>query len=290
MTIRFVTAGNGTVVRTIVAVLIGGCLSASTLEAAGVPDKMPKTPMPDFKGCSASQIAFLEDAWRLAHTYTWRSVRVLDYIRSKPESQRDDLWRIDHVAGSNKAPSPRTWFGAYDSDRADKVRSAMEKALARFEERGQVVKKIGTVRCGQPIAPADDVNVDKCPSSNPGGNGAPSAYHFPIGTVVTCESFWDNVKESANRDAALENSAKILVHEVFHWLSVDGKYVTDYHGDGIKGMPDQKYYGDEKALMLAEEKPAWAIYNNDNYARFARRVGVSWDTLVARWKALAETN
>ena len=66
------------------------------------------------------------------------------------------------------------------------------------------------------------------------------------------------------------------MHEVFHWLSIDGKYVTDYHGDGAKGLPDQKYYGDANALMLAEQKPAWAIYNNDNYARFARRVGVSW--------------
>ncbi len=183
---------------------------------------MPKTPLPDFKGCSAAQIAFLEDAWREAHTYTWRSVRLLDYIRSRPASDRDDLWRTDHVAGSTTAPSPRTWFGPYESGRADKVRSAMEKALARFEQRGQVVKGIGTVRCGRPIAPAEDINVDKCPSTNPGGSGGgPSAYHFPIGTVVTCDGFWDNV--NGDRNTALSVSAKIFVHEVFHWLSVDAQ-------------------------------------------------------------------
>jgi len=287
MTIRVITLSKSTVARSVAAMLVCGCLSASTVEAAGASNQVPTTPMPDFKGCSSSQIAFLKDAWRLAHIYTWRSARLLDYMKSRPAGERADLWRTDHVAGSTTAPSPRTWFGPYESERADKVRSALEKALARFEKRGQAVKRIGTIRCGRPIAPAADINVDKCPSSNPGGNGAPSAYHFPIGTVVTCEEFWDNV--SGDREAALEVSAKILVHEVFHWLSVDGKYVTDYHGDGVKGMPDQKYYGDVKALILAEQKPTWAIYNNDNYARFARRVGVSWDTLVARWKPLGGT-
>ena len=273
--------------RLIAAFLVCVCLSARSLEAAGPPNDMPSTPMPDFKGCSSSQIAFLKDAWRLAHVYTWRSARLLDYIRSRPAGERDDLWMAEHAAGSITAPSPRTWFGPYDAERADKARAALEKALARFEERGQVVTRIGTIRCGRPIAPAADVNVDKCPSSNPGGNGAPAAYHFPIGTVVTCEEFWDNL--DGDRDAALSLSARILVHEVFHWLSVNGKYVTDYHGDGVKGMPDQKYYGDANALMLAEQKPGWAIYNNDNYARFARRVGQSWNTLVARWKPLGGT-
>jgi hypothetical protein len=272
--------------RSIAPFLVCVCLFAPALEASGLPNDLPATPMPDFKGCSSSQIAFLKDAWRLAHVYTWRSARLLDYIHSRPAGERADLWRTDHVAGSTTAPSPRTWFGPYDSGRADKVRAAVEKALARFEARGQVVARIGTIRCGRPIAPAADVNVDKCPSSNPGGNGAPSAYHFPIGTVVTCEEFWNNV--DGDRQAALALSAKILVHEVFHWLSVDGKYVTDYHGDGVKGMPDQKYYGDANALMLAEEKPAWAVYNNDSYARFVRRVGASWETLAARWP-LGET-
>lgn len=287
MTQRVISLRTRTAARVVAAILVCGCLSAGRLEAAATSLEVPATPMPDFKGCSSSQIAFLKDAWRQAHIYTWRSARLLDYIKSRPASERADLWRTDHVAGSTAAPSPRTWFGPYDSERADKARAAVEKALARFEARGDVVKRIGTIRCGRPIAPAADVNVDKCPSSNPGGNGAPSAYHFPIGTVVTCEEFWDNVGD--DREAALAVSAKILVHEVFHWLSVDGKYVTDYHGDGAKGMVDQKYYGDANALMLAEQKPGWAIYNNDNYARFARRVGASWGTLVARWTSLGGT-
>jgi hypothetical protein len=101
-----------------------------------------------------------------------------------------------------------------------------------------------------------------------------------------------------------------MVHEIFHWLSVDGKYVTDYHGDGAKGEKDDKYYGVDKATYLAENKQSWAIYNNDNYAWFIYSVGryeptysavwgpsdpggtgaffvdMTWENLVEKWKSL----
>lgn len=298
----------------IAAVVVACCIGplGLTFEPPAIPADMPKTPLPDFKGCSSAQEAFLKDAWRQAHYYTWRMDRVLDHIMSRSEAERAELWSQDHVAGSKKSPSPRTWFGGYNRDRAEKVHDAVGKALARFEMRGQVVKGIGTVRCGRPIAPAQDVNVDKCPSSNPGGNGGPpSAYHFPIGTVVTCDGFWDRANGS-NRDTALDLSARTLVHEVFHWLSVDGKYVTDYHGDGVNGQKDQKYYGFDNTMTLAESKTSWAIYNNDTYAWFASAVGthertfsavfvpkegsgtggffldLTWEGLAEQWKKLGE--
>ena len=102
------------------------------------------------------------------------------------------------------------------------------------------------------------------------------------------------------------------MHELFHWLSVDGKYVTDYHGDGVNGQPDQKYYGFDKVMALAENKPSWAIYNNDTYAGFAKAVGthertfsavfvpkegsgtgafyldMTWEGLAEQWKTLGK--
>jgi len=299
--------------RILAAMLISsGCLLGGTLEASEIPADMPKTPYPDFKGCSNVQEAFLKDAWRQAHYYTWRTNKLLDHIMSRSEAERVELWSRDYIAGSKTSPSPRAWFGSYNQDRAEKIRAALDKALERFEMRGQVVKGIRTVRCGQPIAPAKDVNVDICPSSNPGSDGPPSAYHFPIGTVVTCEAFWDRVNSTGNRETALGLSARTLVHEVFHWLSVDGKYVTDYHGDGVKGHPDQKYYGVDNAMYLAQQKPGWAVYNNDTYGWFARYVGMyeptfsavfmpkggagtggfyldlTWESLAERWKSLGE--
>ena len=312
MTHRLMTWSRRTAARALAGVLVCGCLSGSALEAAAIPADMPKTPYPDFKGCSPAQEAFLRDAWRQAHYHTWRTDKLLDHIMSRSEAGRAELWSRDYVAGSTTSPSPRAWFGSYDRGRAAKVRAAVDKALARFERRGQVVKGISTVRCGRPIAPAQDVNVDRCPSSNPGSDGPPSAYHFPVGTVVTCEKFWDRVNDGSARETALAQAARTLVHEVFHWLSVDGKYVTDYHGDGVKGMQDQKYYGVDNAMALAEKKPAWAAYNNDSYAWFARYVGtyeptfsavfapkegtgtggfyldLTWEGLVERWKSLGE--
>jgi hypothetical protein len=288
------------------------CLAAGAVEGYEIPADMPKTPFPDFKGCSSSQEAFLKEAWRAAHHATWRASKVLDHIMAGGESERSELWSRDYVAGSDDSISPRAWFGSYDRQRAEQVRDALGKARDRFEVRGQVVKGIGTVRCGQPIAPAKDENVDVCPGSNPGSSGPPSAYHCPNGTVVTCEKFWDRVNSASGRAEALENAVRTLVHEVFHWLSVDGKYVTDYHGDGVNGQPDQKYYGDDNAMYLASHKPSWAVFNNENYAYFARHVGayeptftalfvpkegsgtgglyvdLSWESLVERWKALGD--
>ena len=130
---------------------------------------MPKTPFPDFKGCSASQEAFLKEAWRAAHHATWR---VEQGARPHHGRQRDASAPSSGAAttwpGSEESTSPRTWFGSYDRQRAEQVRDALGKARARFEMRGQVVKGIGTVRCGRPIAPAKDENVDVCPGSNPG--------------------------------------------------------------------------------------------------------------------------
>ena len=289
-----------------------GGLLGSTLEASGIPADMPHTPNPDFKGCSNAQEAFLKDAWRQAHYYTWRADRLLDHIMSRSESERAELWSGDYVAGSKESPSPRAWFGPYNRDIAEKVRAAIDKARARFEMRGQVVKRIAALRCGRPTDPIKNENVDLCPGNNPGGNGPPSGYHFPIGTVVTCESFWDRVNSTANRDDALEYAGRVFVHEVFHWLSVDGKYVTDYHGDGVNGHPDKKYYGPDNAMYLAEKKPGWAVYNNDNYGWFARYVGeaeptfsavfipkegsggggfyldLTWDGLAEKWKSLGD--
>jgi hypothetical protein len=288
----------------------GSVLLGATLHAAEIPADMPKTPFPQLKGCSLSQETYLKDAWRLAHYFTWRTDKLIDHIMSQSEGERGDLWERDYIDGSKASVSPRAWFGPYSREKAEKVRAAVHKTLMRFEMRGEVVKGIGTLRCGRPIAPANDVNVDKCPSSNPGSDGPPSAYHFPVGTVVTCEKFWDRVNSSTDRKTTLGLSARVLVHEVFHWLTVDGKYVTDYHGDGAKGQPDQKYYGVDNAMYLAQQKPGWAIYNNDNYGWFAHYVGsyeptysavfvphessgaggfyvgLTWDGLVERWKSL----
>ena len=272
------------------------------------PPDMPNTPFPELKGCSPNQEAYLKKAWRQAHYYTWRADKLMDYIISHDESQRDDLWNRDFVEGNTIVPSPRRWFGVYNRDRAIKVRDAIDKARKRFEQKGEIVKGIRTLRCGQPIAPAADQHTDVCPGSNIGAEGPPGGYHAPVGVIVTCPPFWDTANNNFRfPDERLDLSARMLTHEIFHWLSVDGKYVTDLHG-GLQAK--DKYYGQTKSLSLAEDKPDWAIYNNDNYAWFINFVGrhepsysavwgekdaggvggffadLSWSELVKRWTEL----
>lgn len=297
-----------------------GCLLGASLLLAACgshaqavyPSHMPATPMPDIKGCTNHQEDFLRKSWRRAHYFTWRADSVLRHVRSAAEGERAQLWNRDHSGGVS-SPAVSRWFGPYDAKRAKFVAEALAKAEDRFEMRGQVVKGVKTLRCGSPIAPAQDEHLDVCPDKNPGSSGPPSAYHAPVGTVVTCPRFWDAANDTSQPvEERLNDAARRLVHELFHWLSVDGKYIVDRHADGVGGEKDKKYYGPDNATYLAENKPSWAIRNNDNYAYFARAAGLaapkwtalfvpkqsagtgalfldmSWDGLVAQWKELGD--
>ncbi len=292
--------------------LFGVLIVAITCTALPAPAQMPATPMPKIKGCSKGQETFLKKAWRRAHYFAWRADRLAAYVHSRPASERAALWNRD-LTDSSLSPALRRWFGPYNSERAAFVAEALHKAERRFEMRGSVVKGIKRLRCGSPIAPPRDKHVDVCPANNVGGSGAPSAYHAPVGTIVTCPSFWNAVNNNfVDPKVRLNDAARRLVHETFHWLSVNAKYVVDYHSDGAGGMKDGKYYGVEKSTTLAEHKPSWAIRNNDSYAYFAQAVGLAapsysalfapkdpegvgglfvdmtWKDLVQKWKALGK--
>jgi Polyglycine hydrolase-like, structural repeat len=291
------------------AMALAGSVS-SKVPPSGYPSSMPSTPMPSVEGCSSSQRAFLDKAWRLAHFTTWRSKRVVEFILSQPASERAALWSRDYVVGDDYTSSPRRWFGNSTTSEASFIREVLQKAEARFRMQGDNVKGVKKLRCGQP-GTLDNAHVDKCPAGNPGGDGPPSAYHFPIGTVVTCPSFWNMVNNQfVDPDTNLRDGAALLVHELMHHLSVDAKYVQDYHGDGVGGHPDKKYYGLDNVDYLAEKKRNWAMRNNDTYRFFTRGVGwaepvfsgswarkepgasalyydMSWDGLVTRWRDLA---
>src|SRR5262245_27581593 len=207
------------------------------------PPEMPATPYPDIKGCSNNQVANLKKAWRLAHYYTWRADRLMDHILAQSEDQRQELWDRDFVADEYSS-SPRRWFGPYNRERAGIVRDALDKARKRFEMKGGVVDGVRVLRCGQPIAAAIDKDTEVCPAGNPKADGPPSAYHAQVGTIVTCPSFWDLLGyQSVEPNVRLSLAARILVHVMFHWLSSGGRYVTDYHTDGLKGEKNDKYYG-----------------------------------------------
>ncbi len=285
--------------------------AASVAAQPNYPEGFPSTPYPEFEGCSNSQEAYLKKAWRLAHYYSWRADRLLQHIGKQSGDERIYLWNLDFQDTLAAATSPRNFFGSYTAGSYNFVEEAVQKAVRRFEQRGSGLKGIRTVRCGQPRAPRPDEHTDVCPAGNPGADGSPSAYHAPAGVIVTCPEFWIDVNNNFDDpDSRLFRAARTLVHEIFHWLSVDGHYVKDRHGDGAGGHKDKKYYGAANVAYLAEHQRTWATRNNDSYARFIANAGnakplysavwtkkegsgtgglfldLTWDKLVERWKEL----
>ncbi len=248
----------------------------------------------------------------MAHYYAWRTDHTLQRIKALPAEERERAWSSDFQESAAVSTSLSNYFGPYNAGRLSFISEAVNKALLRFEQRGSVVKGIHTLRCGQPIAPKADEDTDVCPAGNPGGSGSPSAYHAPVGVIVTCPESWqDAFDTSVDKDVRLHRSARRMVHEIFHWLSVNRKYVKDRHGDGVGGHEDKKYYGVANVDYLAKHKPEWSTINNDTYAYFTANTGsaetlysvvwtqkegsgtgalffdLTWEQLVAKWNELS---
>ena len=266
--------------------LASALFSASALVTAGpayaVEANPGPTPMPEIKGCSGSQEARLRTTWRRAHEYTWRADRMLQYIKKQSDEDRQYLWSFYYQHEVAESTSPKSFFGPWNGARFQNIEDAVQKAVRRFENRGSVVRGIKTLRCGQPIAGERNEHTDVCTSL--GGDGGPSAYHAVPGHIVTCPKFWSRAFDSeVSLETRLHNSAETLVHEIFHWLSVDGKYITDLHGG-------KKRYGLENISLLARKHPDWAIRNNDTYSNFIGNVGRAKPTFSALWVGKSNSN
>jgi hypothetical protein len=221
--------------------------------------------------------------------------------------------------GASSLPLAKTSHGKF------RVRRILQPNEFRrsFRRVGNV--KIRELRCGVPVVlPASDEHTDTCPDISTGGRQV-HGIHAPPGIIMTCPSFWNAMNNQfQDPEVRKDDAAQTLVHEVFHWLSIDDcpsrsvtcvKYVTDYHGDGAGGIPDQFWKGADRSRELARRSPRHATRNNDNYANFIRNVAtnkpyligiwenksggsagdyghghmMSWDSLVGQWQVRART-
>jgi hypothetical protein len=108
-----------------------------------------------------------------------------------------------------------------------------------------------------------------------------SANHIALGTINFCPLFlsYDSVRARS----------RIVTHELLHWLSAQGLYVSDTHthSDKVNGLcktKTEKIYGDDDAFHLATSEGCWgnetlhremASRNNDNYAFFILRLAIA---------------
>jgi hypothetical protein len=212
--------------------------------------------------CSSGQKTYLRDAWQEAYAYTKRAEDLIDYIAAQPtDDERRRLWEQDFrgygdTSNWQLTASPQRYFGAYDHTRLQRVQHALDVARSRYEGKTMYLITCSTV-CAK--------------------KATTSAHHAVRGRIVTCSVFWSRARDTGQTAAArLARSAFTLTHETLHhvFVKVGGVWaaIGDYHGDGVGGHTDQKYYGIENVTELARHQTNWAVRNNDSYAFFAQAV------------------
>jgi hypothetical protein len=236
------------------------------------PVDMPPIVYPEFIGCNAEDKKKIQEGWAYAHFCMWRAYQVVNYIANHKE--RAALWNWGSVKGDGDNWSPRTWFGSFDDSRLhfQLIHEAINKA---WNDRFLGKKYNFKAKCRE----GGSGGEHPCYLKDDNGNYQYSANHILVGTINYCPLFLDKPQ--------ISERARVVIHEVFHWLSAKGVYVSDTHThwDKVGGkckVKTEKIYGVNDALHMATSEGCWgdpqphrhaAARANDNYAFFTQRLG-----------------
>lgn len=242
------------------------------------PVDMPPINYPEFVGCSAEDKKKVQEAWAYAHFSMWRTQQLINYIAD--HSDKAELWRWGYVESDrDKNWSPRAWFGSFEDSRFrfQFIHEAINKV---WNDRFLGKKYSFKVKCRE----KDNDGPHPCYIKDNDGNYKYSGNHIVLGTINFCPLFFEYPQ--------IRTRATVVIHEIFHWTSAKGLYVTDTHthsdkDGGICKTKTEKIYGINDALHVATSDGCWgnntfhreiAARNNDNYAYFIQRFGSAiWD-------------
>jgi len=243
------------------------------------PIDMPAINYPEFIGCNAADKKKVQEAWAYAHFSAWRAQQLINYIASQKD--KEELWNQGYVASDKSQNwSPRAWFGSFKDSRFrfQYIHEAVNKV---WNDRFLGKKYNFKVKCRE----KDNDGAHPCYIKDKAGNYQYSANHILLGTINFCPVFFDEQDSVRAR-------AHTVIHEIFHWLSAKGLYVTDTHTHSDKDgaickTKTEKMYGATDAMHMATSEGCvgnstlhreMAARNNDNYAYFIQRVGNAiWD-------------
>ena len=237
------------------------------------PSDMPAIHYPEFIGCNAADRKKVEEGWAYGHFSAWRAQQLVNYIAGR--DNKAELWSKGFVEGDKDVNwSPRAWFGEFKDSRYrfPFIREAINKL---WNDRFLAKKYHFKVKCRE----KENEGPHPCYIKDDDGSFKYSANHILLGTINFCPAFFE--KDS------IRSRAQTVVHELFHWLSVDGLYVTDIHthSDKVGGIckpKKQSIYGTVVALHMATAEGCFgnetlhremAARSNDNYAYFIQRLG-----------------
>jgi len=236
------------------------------------PTSMPPIKYPEFVGCSATDRKKVEEAWAYAHYSTWRAQQLLNYIAS--HDNKAELWDQDHIEGNASNWSPRTWFGEFEDSRY-RFQFVREVVNKLWNDRFLGQKYSFKIKCRE----KDNEGPHPCYIEDKDGGFKYAANHIVLGTINVCPLFLDSETD--------RERTQTITHELLHWLSTQGLYVTDTHShsDLVGGRcktTNGQIYGTGPALHLAtadgcfgsdKKHRGLAARSNDNYAYFIQRLG-----------------
>lgn len=231
--------------------------------------------------CSASRAEVLNGAKDNAAYVVWRTLWLLDRILEEDDATAELLWR-DGWAPPHLSDDLhwqlQNWFGDFDRNRAEGLRSAFRALWDRwlgpgadgtYENSAGVLVESALV-CYVPPTAAEVIgwvlSGQIWQFFNPCFTGGGSAHHLYASGPQFCGEFF------ANGGSDQQNGA-ILIHELLHRVRIDGKLIQDTHpvvcgyDEGDDGLP--KCYSTDEVLSLAENFPHIAILNNENYELFS---------------------
>lgn len=247
------------------------------------PTDMPPVRYPKYvSGCNAADQALINESWAKAHYYTWRAYQLVEYLERNP-GDRADMWDDGYITTKITGDtiedhwSPRRWFGTYKDSRFryQMMRDVISKL---WHDRFLAKKYAFEIKCRQN---ENNKGAHPCYTSDPSTGNKPSANHIAVGTINFCNAWFEMV----DGDRELR-----VVHELLHWLSAKGLYVSDLHTHSDKNSNNvcatvaDKMYGWDNAIHLAESTGCWgsatlhremATRNNDSYAHFIYALGYS---------------
>lgn len=240
-----------------------------------LPKSMPKVRFPKgYKGCSANDKKRIDRGWAMATYMAWLGDKAMDWMHNNGK-YRKAAWNHNYRPSNNNSwtnYAPRGWFGAFNNKNFSVADNAIENLWGK-----RLQGKTFTVQCRT----KGNSGSHPCFTSNPGGNGRPSANHIVYGKINFCA-------KALNGNADVYRDARRVLHELLHWQRAKtGKFITDTHTHchGLARCTTDKSYGAKKASHLSNyeggsrgTKKAQkrrrvnhrnkALHNNDNYAYY----------------------
>ena len=232
----------------------------------GVPMPPPPLPAPVYCGDQDDAAAA---GWDDAYRWAYYARAMLNAIADASAQRRKCLWDEEgHPKVAEGYPYPWYWFGPYQPQRMQKIRSTLNTMVGSFLGWGAGTPPT-TIVCS-----TTGLDAVKQEFGTGVADKMAAICESWEGSAVAFEDFgrkWILICSTLNPIAI----AGLILHEIGHHAGV-------IHGSQCDGQ-GQPHYGSQAARLLALQCPDIAPTNTDNFRYFAKTVGLAVDQGTFSW-------